>query len=85
MGTCDALLCVSHTPKSVLEIGKEARIVQINFSRAFDRINYLIILYKLCSVGIGSTLGQLGIKELSHKIQTTCEKRASKTPLTEGV
>ena len=32
MGTCDALLCVSHTLQSVLVSGQEARIVQIDFS-----------------------------------------------------
>ena len=37
LGTCDALLCVSHTLQSVLESGQEARIVQIDFSAAFDR------------------------------------------------
>ena len=29
LGTCDALLCVSHTLQSALEKGQEARIVQI--------------------------------------------------------
>ena len=53
MGTCDALLCVSHTLQSALKSGQEARIVQIDFTAAFDRVNYLGILYKLCSVGIG--------------------------------
>ena len=53
LGTCDALLCVSHKLQSVLESGQEARIVQIVFSAAFDKVNHLCILYKLCSVGIG--------------------------------
>ena len=44
LGTCDALLCVSHTLQSALESGQETRIVQN-------------ILYKLGSVGIeGSVL-----------------------------
>ena len=34
LGTCDALLCVSHTLQSALESGQEARIVQIDFSAA---------------------------------------------------
>ena len=49
-GTCDALLCVSHTLQSALESGKETRIVQIDFSAAFDRVNHQGILYRLCSV-----------------------------------
>ena len=40
LGTCDALLCVSHTLQSVLERGQDARIVQIDFSAAFDRVNH---------------------------------------------
>ena len=56
LGTCDALLCVPHTLQSALESGQEARIVQIDFSPAFDRVNHLGILYKLCSVGIGGSV-----------------------------
>ena len=40
LGTCDALLCVSHTLQSALESGQEARIVQIDFSAAFVRVNH---------------------------------------------
>ena len=56
LGTCDALLGVFHTLQSALESGKEARIVQIYFSAAFDRVNHLGILYKLCSVSIAGCL-----------------------------
>ena len=38
LGNCDALLCVSHTLQSALERGQEARIAQIDFSAAFDRV-----------------------------------------------
>ena len=47
LGTCDALLCVSHTLQSALESGREARIVQIDFSAAFDRVNQSGILIRL--------------------------------------
>ena len=56
LGTCDVLLCVSHTLPSALESGQEARIVQIDFSASFDGVNHLGILYKLCSVGIGGSV-----------------------------
>ena len=56
VGTCDALLCVSHTLQSALENWQEARIVQIDFSAAFDTVNHLGILYKLCYVGIGGSV-----------------------------
>ena len=56
LGTCDALLCVAHTLQSALEMGQEARIVQIGFRVAFDRVNHQVILYKLCSVEVGGSV-----------------------------
>ena len=47
---------MSHTLQSALENGKEARIVQIDFSAGFDRVNHQGILYKLSSVGIGRSV-----------------------------
>ena len=46
LGPCDALLCVSRTLQSGLENGPEARILQIDFSAAFDRVNSQGILYR---------------------------------------
>ena len=66
LGACDALLCMSHILQSALESGQEARIVQIDFSAAFDRVNHLGILYKLCSVGIGGSVSIL-IQFLSNR------------------
>ena len=66
LGTCDALLCVLHTLQSALESLQEARIVQIDFSALFDRVNHQDpitlrkqrddSLYKLCSVCIGGSV-----------------------------
>ena len=56
LGTCDALLYLSQTMQSALESGQVARIMQIDFSAAFDRVNHLGILYRLCSVGIGGSV-----------------------------
>ena len=53
LGTCDPHLCVSHALQSALESGQEARILQIDFSAAFDRVIRQGILYRLFSVGIG--------------------------------
>ena len=47
LGTCDALLSMSHTLQSALESWHEARIVQIDFSAAFERVNYQGIPYNL--------------------------------------
>ena len=69
LGTCDALLCLSHTLQSALESGHEARIVQIDFSAVFDRVNHLGILYKLCSVGIGGSVLSILSQFLSNRSQ----------------
>ena len=42
--------------QSTLDSGQKARIVQIDFSAAFDMVNHLGILYWLCSVGIGGSV-----------------------------
>ena len=72
LGTCDALLCVSHTLLSALESGNEARIVQIDFSAAFDRVNHQEILYRLSSVGIGGSLLSVLTQFLSHRSHAVC-------------
>ena len=44
--------CLIHCKVHWREGRQEARIVQIDFSAAFDRVNHQGILYKLCSAGI---------------------------------
>ena len=60
---------MSHTLQSALESGQEARIVQIDFSAAFDRVNHLGLLYKLCSVGIGGSVLSIFTQFLSNRSQ----------------
>ena len=69
LGTCDALLCVSHTLQSAFESGQEARIVQIDFSSAFDRVNHQGILYKLSSVSIRGSVLSVLTQFLSNRSQ----------------
>ena len=69
LGTCDALLCVSHTLQSELESGQEARIVQIDFSAAIDKVNHLGIHYKLCSLGVGGSVLPILTQFLSNRSQ----------------
>ena len=68
-GPCDALLCMSHTLQSALESGQQARIVQIDFSAAFDRVNHLGILYRLWSMGIGGFVFCILTQFLSKRSQ----------------
>ena len=69
LGTCDALLCVSHSLQSALESGQEARIVQIDFIATFNRVNHKGILYRLCSVGIGGSVLSILVQFLSNRSQ----------------
>jgi len=55
LGTTDALLHVSHVLQSALDHGCEAKLVQIDFSAAFDRVNHEGLLFKLRSVGVGGS------------------------------
>ena len=68
LGTSDALLCVSYTLQSALE-SRKARIVQIYFNAAFDKVNHQGILYKLCSVGIGGSVLSILKQFLSNRSQ----------------
>ena len=70
-----SVLSKVFTLQSALESGQEARIVQIDFSAAFDRVNHLGILHELCSVGIGgsvlSILTQF-LSNLSEQVMVDC-------------
>ena len=60
---------MSYALQTALESGKEAMIGEIFFSAAFDRVNYQSILYKLCSVGNGSSVFSILTQFLSDRSQ----------------
>ena len=88
LGTCDALLCVAHTLQNALGMGQEARIVQIDFSATFDRVNHLGILLKLCSVGVGGSVLSVLTQFLSIQSQyfmvDGCRSKLVKGTVCEG-
>ena len=45
------------------------RIIQIDFSAAFEVVNHQRILYKICSVGIGGTVLSILTQFLSNRSQ----------------
>ena len=47
----------------------EAKILQIDFSAAFHRVNHQGILYKLCSVGIGGSVLSVLTQFISNRSQ----------------
>ena len=61
--------CVSQTLQSALKSGQEPRIVQIDFSATYDRVNHQGILYKLCTVGIGGSVFSILTQFLSNTSQ----------------
>ena len=69
LGTCDAILCVAHSLQIALKMGQEARIVQIDFSAAFDRVNHQGILLTLCSVGVDDSVLSVLTQFLSNRSQ----------------
>ena len=68
-GTFDALLCVSHMLQSALESEQNARIVQIDFDSAINRVNHHGILYSPCSEGIGGSVLSILTQFLSNRSQ----------------
>ena len=48
--------------------GLEARILQIDFSAAYDRVNHQGNLYRLCSVGIGGSVLSILTEFLSNRL-----------------
>ena len=50
-------------------MGQEARIVQIDFSAAFERVKHQGILFKLCSVGVGGSVLSILTQFLSNRSQ----------------
>ena len=60
---------MSHTLQSAFESRQEARIVQIDFSAAFGRVNHLGILCKLCSVDVGGSALSMLTQFLSNRSQ----------------
>ena len=52
-GTCDALLTISSYLQRALDCGLEARMVGLDFSAAFDRVNHAALIYKLKLLGLG--------------------------------
>ena len=65
LGTCDALLDISSLVQVNLDKGFETRIVQIDFSAAFDLVNHSALVYKLEELGIGGYLLNI-LKDFLH-------------------
>ncbi len=72
LGTTDALLSTSHKSQQALDRGHEARVVQLDFSAAFDRVNYAGLLRKLQSFGVGGPVLSILTQYLTDRTHCVC-------------
>ena len=63
------MLRITHVLQETLERGQEARLVQLDFSAAFDRVNHLGLLFKLRAVGVGGSVLSVLTEFLSSRSQ----------------
>ena len=71
-GTCDALLTISSYLQRSLDCGLEARMVGLDFSAAFDRVNHSALIYKLKLIGIGGPFLNIITDFLTDRTQRVC-------------
>ena len=53
LGACDALLTITNFVPEGLDCGCEVRMVGLDFSAAFDRVNHKALIFKLRQLGVG--------------------------------
>ena len=87
LGTCDALLTLTHDVQSSLDLGQESRVVAIDFSSAFDIVNHKALVYKLQLYGIGGNLLNIFKDFLTNRTQRVCVDGAysASLPVLSGV
>ena len=69
LSTCDAVLTISDKVQKALDSGSEARMIGLDFSAAFDRVNHKALIYKLKQLGIGGPFLNILIEFLSNRKQ----------------
>ncbi len=68
----DALLTISHKIQQALDLGHEARVVQLGFSAAVDRVNHADILRKLQSFLIGGPVLSILTHFFTNRTHRVC-------------
>lgn len=69
LGTCDAVLTITDKVQKALDSGFEARMVGLDFSAAFDRVNHNALIHKLKQLGIGGPFLNILIEFLTDRKQ----------------
>ena len=69
LGACDAVLTISDRVQKALDSGSEARMIGLDFSAAFDRVNHKALIYKLRQLGIGGSFLKILTEFLTDRKQ----------------
>ena len=69
LGACDALLTISGNVQKSLDSGYEVRLIGLDFSAAFDRVNHAALLFKLRQFGVGGAFLSIISEFLSNRLQ----------------
>ena len=69
-GCVYALLSISNEIQTVLDRGGECRLIQLDFSAAFDRVNHRALIHQLQCLGIGGSFQNICREFLSDRRQT---------------
>ena len=72
LGTCDALLTISTYLQKALDVGSEVRMVGLDFSAAFDRVNHVALVHKLKLLGVGGAFINILEEFLLDRTQRVC-------------
>ena len=70
LGCTDALLTIYHHLQKSLDAGMESYIVQPDFSAAFDRVSHSGLVFKLKSIGLGSSVLSICTEFFSDHMQS---------------
>ena len=69
LGACDALLTISSAVQKSLDLGHEVRLIGLDFSAAFDRVNHEALIFKLRQLGVGGPFLNIIIEFLTNRKQ----------------
>ena len=69
LSTSDALVYIVHDLQASLDAGHESRLISLDFSSAFDRVNHNALLSKIRSIGVGGCFLQILSQFLTNRKQ----------------
>ena len=69
LGTCDALLTITNFVQKASNCGGKVRMVGLDFSAAFDRVNHKALIFKLRQLGVGGPFLSILTEFLSNRLR----------------